>query len=39
MSWQSLPVAVEPVLPGTLPVLRWFRRGGRLTPRRCRPRR
>ena len=24
MSWQSLPVAVEPVLPGTLPVLRWL---------------
>lgn len=24
MSWQSLPVAVTPVLPGTIPVLRWF---------------
>lgn len=24
MSWQDLPVAVHPVLPGTLPVLRWF---------------
>jgi len=24
MSWQSLPVGVEPVLPGTLPVLRWL---------------
>ena len=24
MSWQTLPVAVEPVLPGTLPVLRWL---------------
>ena len=24
MSWQRLPVAVEPVLPGTLPVLRWL---------------
>ncbi len=24
MAWQSLPVAVSPVLPGTLPVLRWF---------------
>jgi len=24
MAWQSLPVAVAPVLPGTLPVLRWF---------------
>ena len=24
MSWQSLPVALEPVLPGTLPVLRWL---------------
>jgi 8-oxo-dGTP diphosphatase len=24
MAWQTLPVAVAPVLPGTLPVLRWF---------------
>jgi 8-oxo-dGTP diphosphatase len=24
MAWQSLPVQVEPVLPGTIPVLRWF---------------
>jgi 8-oxo-dGTP diphosphatase len=24
MSWQDLPVAVVPVLPGTLPVLRWL---------------
>jgi 8-oxo-dGTP diphosphatase len=24
MSWQTLPVQVQPVLPGTLPVLRWF---------------
>ncbi len=24
MAWQSLPVAVSPVLPGTLPVLKWF---------------
>jgi 8-oxo-dGTP diphosphatase len=24
MSWQSLPVQVAPVLPGTLPVLRWL---------------
>ncbi len=24
MSWQSLPVDVEPVLPGTLPVLHWL---------------
>jgi 8-oxo-dGTP diphosphatase len=23
-SWQQLPVQVEPVLPGTVPVLRWF---------------
>ncbi|MDB5890467.1 MAG: 8-oxo-dGTPase [Polaromonas sp.] len=23
-AWQSLPVAVKPVLPGTLPVLDWF---------------
>ena len=24
MAWQSLPVAVVPVLPGTIPVLQWF---------------
>jgi 8-oxo-dGTP diphosphatase len=24
MAWQSLPVTVGPVLPGTLPVLEWF---------------
>ncbi len=24
MAWQVLPVQVAPVLPGTLPVLRWF---------------
>jgi 8-oxo-dGTP diphosphatase len=24
MAWQSLPVEVRPVLPGTVPVLRWF---------------
>ena len=24
MAWQGLPVAVVPVLPGTLPVLNWF---------------
>jgi 8-oxo-dGTP diphosphatase len=24
MAWQRLPVAVAPVLPGTLPVLEWF---------------
>lgn len=24
MSWQTLPVAVAPVLPGTVPVLRWL---------------
>ena len=24
MAWQALPVEVSPVLPGTLPVLRWF---------------
>lgn len=24
MAWSSLPVSVHPVLPGTLPVLRWF---------------
>jgi 8-oxo-dGTP diphosphatase len=24
MAWQRLPVSVQPVLPGTLPVLQWF---------------
>ena len=24
MAWQALPVDVTPVLPGTIPVLRWF---------------
>lgn len=24
MAWQTLPVAVVPVLPGTVPVLEWF---------------
>ena len=24
MAWCTLPVAVQPVLPGTVPVLRWF---------------
>ena len=24
MAWQTLPVLVAPVLPGTVPVLRWF---------------
>ncbi|OYT98959.1 MAG: 8-oxo-dGTP diphosphatase MutT [Burkholderiales bacterium PBB1] len=24
MAWQTLPVEVMPVLPGTIPVLRWF---------------
>jgi 8-oxo-dGTP diphosphatase len=24
MAWQTLPVQVTPLLPGTLPVLRWF---------------
>ncbi len=24
MAWQSLPVQVRPVLPGTIPVLNWF---------------
>lgn len=24
MAWQSLPVQVQPVLPGTIPVLQWF---------------
>jgi 8-oxo-dGTP diphosphatase len=24
MAWQELPVQVTPVLPGTIPVLRWF---------------
>ena len=29
MAWQTLPVQVAPVLPGTLPVLRWFAAGAR----------
>jgi len=24
MAWQRLPVTVQPVLPGTVPVLQWF---------------
>ena len=24
MAWQTLPVSVQPVLPGTIPVLAWF---------------
>jgi 8-oxo-dGTP diphosphatase len=24
MAWAELPVQVAPVLPGTIPVLRWF---------------
>jgi 8-oxo-dGTP diphosphatase len=24
MAWQELPVQVQPVLPGTIPVLQWF---------------
>lgn len=24
MAWQNLPVRVQPVLPGTIPVLEWF---------------
>jgi 8-oxo-dGTP diphosphatase len=24
MAWQTLPVRVQPVLPGTIPVLEWF---------------
>lgn len=24
MSWEQLPVQVQPVLPGTIPVLQWF---------------
>jgi 8-oxo-dGTP diphosphatase len=24
MAWQTLPVRVQPVLPGTLPVLQWL---------------
>ena len=33
MAWQTLPVQVAPVLPGTLPVLRWFAAGARLRGR------
>ena len=35
MSWQRLPVAVEPVLPGTLPVLRWLAEEAGDAPRPC----
>ncbi len=31
MAWQRLPVAVVPVLPGTLPVLAWFAEERRFT--------
>jgi len=24
MAWERLPVKVQPVLPGTIPVLQWF---------------
>jgi 8-oxo-dGTP diphosphatase len=24
MAWQSLPLTVSPVLPGTIPVLQWL---------------
>ena len=27
-AWQSLPLTVQPVLPGTIPVLRWFAEEG-----------
>ena len=27
--WETLPVAVSPLLPGTLPVLDWFAREAR----------
>ena len=30
MAWQTLPLDVAPVLPGTLPVLRWFAEERRL---------
>jgi 8-oxo-dGTP diphosphatase len=35
MRWQRLPVAVEPVLPGTLPVLRWLAEEAGDAPRPC----
>jgi 8-oxo-dGTP diphosphatase len=37
MVWQSLPVEVEPILPGAVPVLDWFalERGHRGATRRC----
>ena len=25
-AWQALPVTVQPLLPGTIPVLEWFTR-------------
>ena len=33
-AWQSLPLTVQPVLPGTIPVLRWFAEEGALSPAR-----
>ena len=30
-AWQSLPVQVQPVLPGTIPVLEWFASEGQLS--------
>ena len=30
-AWQTLPVTVTPVLPGTVPVLRWFAQERKLT--------
>lgn len=32
-AWQSLPVQVKPILPGTVPVLQWFAQEGAATGR------
>ncbi|MDR2990402.1 MAG: 8-oxo-dGTP diphosphatase MutT, partial [Burkholderiaceae bacterium] len=34
-AWSRLPVAVEPILPGALPVLRWLAQEDCLAERRC----
>ena len=36
-AWQTLPVTVQPVLPGTLPVLDWFAEERGFAGATCRP--
>ena len=35
-AWQTFPVTVHPILPGTVPVLQWLAQEGAL--KKCRPR-